>query len=127
MATNLKGERAPAYDWLQLIQGEYLESPGLNLTKPQVQRLWGLDPLTCDALLDELVDDPQVVANNYIDEFTAEDGRQYKLVAAPVEFNETPATMRRAPRVGEHTEEILRGLGVGADDMAAYRKSGTIG
>ena len=43
-------------DWLQLIRAEYLEMPGLNLTKAQVQRLWGLDALTCEALLDALVD-----------------------------------------------------------------------
>jgi len=41
--------------WLQLIQAEYREMPGLNLTKPQVRRLWSLDPATCDALLDALV------------------------------------------------------------------------
>ena len=43
-------------DWLQLIRGEYLEIPGLRLTKPQVQRLWGLDPVMCEALLAALVD-----------------------------------------------------------------------
>lgn len=42
-------------EWLQLIQAEYLEIPGLHLTKPQVQRLWGLDETTCDALLEALV------------------------------------------------------------------------
>lgn len=42
-------------DWLHLIRAEYLEIPGLHLTKPQVQRLWGLDAMTCDALLDALV------------------------------------------------------------------------
>jgi hypothetical protein len=42
-------------DWLQLIRSEYLEIPGLHLTKPQVQRLWGLDAVTCDALLDTLI------------------------------------------------------------------------
>ena len=36
---------------LELIQAEYREIPGLNLTKPQVRRLWGLDDATCDALL----------------------------------------------------------------------------
>jgi len=46
--------REAVRDWLQIIQGEYLEMPGLQLTKPQVQRLWGLDPDTCDALLDAL-------------------------------------------------------------------------
>ena len=43
-------------DWLQIIRGEFQEIPGLHLTKAQVQRLWGLDPGTCDALLEALVD-----------------------------------------------------------------------
>jgi hypothetical protein len=41
-------------EWLALIQAEYREIPGLSLTKPQVQRLWGLDEATCDALVDAL-------------------------------------------------------------------------
>lgn len=43
-------------DLLQVIQAEYLEIPGLHLTRAQVQRLWGLDPDTCDAMLSTLVD-----------------------------------------------------------------------
>ena len=43
-------------DRLRLIRTEYLEIPGLCLTKPQVQRLWGLDPVTSEALLAALVD-----------------------------------------------------------------------
>jgi len=39
-----------------LIRGEYLGIPGLHLTRNQVQRLWGLDPHTCDRLLGSLVD-----------------------------------------------------------------------
>ena len=42
-------------DWLQLIRAEYLEIPGLYLTQRQVERLWGLDTLTSEALLDVLV------------------------------------------------------------------------
>jgi hypothetical protein len=49
--------RAGTSDWLNLIRAEYKEIPGLNLTKPQIQRLWGLDPLTCDALVDRLIAD----------------------------------------------------------------------
>ena len=40
---------------LRVVQAEYLEIPGLHLTKPQAQRLWGLDPFMCDALLGALV------------------------------------------------------------------------
>lgn len=41
---------------LQLVRSEFLEMPGLCLTKPQAQRLWGLDPVICEALLEALVD-----------------------------------------------------------------------
>lgn len=37
------------------MRAEYLEMPGLALTKPQAQRLWGLDGDTCDVLLGEMV------------------------------------------------------------------------
>jgi len=46
----------PINDWLQLIRAEYLEIPGLCLTKTQVERLWGLDSVTSAALLAALVD-----------------------------------------------------------------------
>ena len=41
---------------LQRIQGEYVEMPGLRLTLPQAQRLWGLERETCHALLGALVE-----------------------------------------------------------------------
>ena len=43
-------------DWLQLIRAEYLEIPGLRLTRAEAQRLWGLDEMTTDALLSALED-----------------------------------------------------------------------
>jgi hypothetical protein len=42
-------------DWLRLIRAEYFEVRGLHLTKKQAEQLWGLDTLTCEALLDALV------------------------------------------------------------------------
>ena len=41
-------------NWLTLIRAEYREVPGLSLTKPQMQRLWSLDAVTCDGLVDVL-------------------------------------------------------------------------
>jgi hypothetical protein len=51
-------ETAPLPDEPELrrIRGEYLEMPGLRLTRQQAQRLWGLDEQTCMRLLDRLVD-----------------------------------------------------------------------
>jgi hypothetical protein len=48
-------EPCTVQDWLPIVEGEYLEMPGLALTKPQVQRLWRLDPRTCDLVLDALM------------------------------------------------------------------------
>ena len=36
---------------LEIVRGEYLEMPGLRLTRQQARRLWALDADTCDALL----------------------------------------------------------------------------
>ena len=41
---------------LQRIKSEFLEMPGLRLTRPQACRLWGLDDVSCSALLASLVD-----------------------------------------------------------------------
>ena len=43
-------------DWIHLVRAEYLEMPGLHLTRDQVRRLWALDDVTCNALLIALVD-----------------------------------------------------------------------
>lgn len=37
------------------IHAEYREMPGLSLTKAQMQRLWGIEPFVCDALVDALI------------------------------------------------------------------------
>ena len=54
----MKTTQARMRDWLSIVRGEFCEMPGLQLTKPQIQRLWGIEPATCDALVDELVNRP---------------------------------------------------------------------
>jgi hypothetical protein len=48
-------DQSTVVDWLHVIRSEYLEIPGLQLTKADFQRLWGLEPHLCDALVDALV------------------------------------------------------------------------
>jgi hypothetical protein len=40
--------------WLRLIESEYLEMPGLQLTRAQIQRMWGLGRERCEFVLGEL-------------------------------------------------------------------------
>jgi hypothetical protein len=41
---------------LNRIRSEFLEMPGLRLTRPQAQRLWAMDEQTCREVLDSLTD-----------------------------------------------------------------------
>ena len=41
--------------WVERVRSEYLEMPGLSLTKYQMRRLWLLDASLCDAVVDSLV------------------------------------------------------------------------
>jgi Fic family protein len=37
------------------LRNEYLDQPGLHLTLPRAQRLWGIERLTCERALYELL------------------------------------------------------------------------
>jgi hypothetical protein len=40
---------------LDQIRAEYAEMPGLSITLPQAQRLWGVDRPTCETAISQLV------------------------------------------------------------------------
>ena len=51
----------------------------------------------------------------------------YHQVPPPVRFDRTPASVRRhAPHIGEHTDEVLREVGIDDDAVAAMRDSKAI-
>jgi crotonobetainyl-CoA:carnitine CoA-transferase CaiB-like acyl-CoA transferase len=77
-----------------------------------------------DAL--ELGRDPQVRANGYVVPVTDLEGNQRELVANPVQFEQTPPTIRRAPQFAEHTDEILRELGRDDDQIIQLKIEGAV-
>jgi crotonobetainyl-CoA:carnitine CoA-transferase CaiB-like acyl-CoA transferase len=73
----------------------------------------------------EVQSDPQVVANGYLPRHPTHPTA--RLAASPVQFDEEPVRVRRgAPGKGEHTDEVLAELGLGAEERAALRASGAI-
>jgi crotonobetainyl-CoA:carnitine CoA-transferase CaiB-like acyl-CoA transferase len=71
----------------------------------------------------EVLIDPQVEANGYIRPVTSLDGENtYSLVANPVQYDETPPDLVRAPDAGQHTDEILeKELGLDWDQIMALK------
>jgi crotonobetainyl-CoA:carnitine CoA-transferase CaiB-like acyl-CoA transferase len=74
----------------------------------------------------ETLNDPQAEPNGYIIKNVDDQGNEYRVVAAPVQFGETPPEPARAPEHGQHTEEILLELGVNWEDIAKAKDAGAI-
>jgi crotonobetainyl-CoA:carnitine CoA-transferase CaiB-like acyl-CoA transferase len=74
----------------------------------------------------ELHDDVQVIANGYVDQVAAGDGSSFPLVTNPVQFDEKPTPLVRAPEVGQHTEEILAELGLDWDRILELKAAGAV-
>jgi crotonobetainyl-CoA:carnitine CoA-transferase CaiB-like acyl-CoA transferase len=74
----------------------------------------------------ELHDDPQVVANEYLKEVDGESRGRFALVANPVQFGEIQPPLRRGPEMGEHTDQVLRELGLTHDELMNHKVAGVI-
>jgi crotonobetainyl-CoA:carnitine CoA-transferase CaiB-like acyl-CoA transferase len=73
--------------------------------------------------VDQLPEDPQVLANDYVVDFQHPQHGQTRVLGIPVQLSETPGSIRLpAPELGQHTEEVLLDvLGYDWDRIAELR------
>ncbi len=74
----------------------------------------------------ELIQDEQVIANDYITEV---DDSRLGVVRVPglaVQLSQSPGQVRPAPELGQHTEEVLQSLGYSWEEIEWLRESRTI-
>ena len=75
----------------------------------------------------ELLADPQVEANGYFPKMELDGGGTVHVVAAPVSFDGSSGRPTRSPHLGEHTAEVLRGVGLDDGRIEALRRQGVVG
>jgi formyl-CoA transferase len=77
--------------------------------------------------LEELFEHPQVLANEMVSILEHPLVGKFRMIGLPLKFQKTPGHIQRsAPTLGQHTEEILQGLGYTATEIVALRIKGVI-
>jgi crotonobetainyl-CoA:carnitine CoA-transferase CaiB-like acyl-CoA transferase len=74
----------------------------------------------------ELLRDEQALENGYIRDVEAASGTSFRMVPSPLQFDETPPELTRAPELGEHTDELLAELGLSEEEIIDLKIAGAV-
>jgi crotonobetainyl-CoA:carnitine CoA-transferase CaiB-like acyl-CoA transferase len=75
----------------------------------------------------EVINDPQLKANDIVVPLEGAGGKLTSTISSPIQVHGvTKVPARRAPELGEHTEEILHDLGFDAKSIEDLRASGAV-
>jgi len=75
----------------------------------------------------EVIDDPQLTANDIVVPLEGAGGKLTSTISSPIQVHgvaKVPA--KRAPKIGEHNEQVLEQLGFSAAEVDALRAGGAV-
>jgi crotonobetainyl-CoA:carnitine CoA-transferase CaiB-like acyl-CoA transferase len=77
--------------------------------------------------VDQALSDPQVIARGMVAEVQHPTVGPMRVVGCPIRLTRTPASVRTAPPLlGQHTDDILAGLGLSGSEIAELREAGAV-
>jgi crotonobetainyl-CoA:carnitine CoA-transferase CaiB-like acyl-CoA transferase len=75
----------------------------------------------------EVINDPQLRANDIVVPLEGAGGKLTSTISSPLQVHGvTKVSAKRAPKIGEHNEEVLRQLGFSAAEIDGLRASGAV-
>jgi formyl-CoA transferase len=103
----------------------------ITVTEPRAHwlALFETHDIPCGPINDyaQVFADPQVLARDMVVETEHPTLGRLRTLGSPIKMSATPADVtRRAPQLGEHTDEVLAAAGYNASEIAALRHAGSI-
>lgn len=77
--------------------------------------------------LDEALTDPQVLHRRMVLEMEGPEAGKVRVLGNPIKSSLEEREAWQAPRLGEHTAEILQGLGYSPEEVERFRREGVAG
>ena len=74
----------------------------------------------------EVPNDPQAIANGYVQPVSYEGGISLPLIAAPAQIDRTPADLTKAPEFNAHADEVLAALGLTEEQIIEAKIAGAV-
>ncbi len=105
-----------------------IEGWTVTKTKFEVMEQLNAHNVPCGPVLSmkELAEDPSLRATGTVVEVDHPERGKFLTVGNPIKLSDSPTEVRHSPLLGEHTEEILREIGCGDNEIAAARADGAI-
>jgi formyl-CoA transferase len=105
-----------------------IEAWTVTKTKFEAMAELNMHDIPCGPILsmEELAAEPSLRATGTVVEVDHPTRGTYLSVGNPIKMSDSPTEVRRSPLLGEHTEDVLRELGLGADEIGALRSEKVI-
>ena len=101
-----------------------------TMTKDKFEVMDILNPLNipCGPILSmkELAEEPSLRETGTIVEVDHPERGKYLTVGNPVKLSDSPSDVRYSPLLGEHTDEVLREIGMSKDEIMAAKEDGVV-
>ncbi|MEE8499867.1 MAG: formyl-CoA transferase [Kiloniellales bacterium] len=105
-----------------------IEGWTVTKTKFEVMEILNAHNVPCGPVLSmkELAEDPSLRATETVVEVEHPERGKFLTVGNPIKLSDSPTVVTHSPLLGEHTDEIMREIGYGDNEIAAAREDGAL-